>query len=258
MVSVWWRSNTPKVWRRAAVAVVFLSSAVAFAGPASSADSLPTPDACVNEGLSRAPKWWICVGSQLSYPGMGASTGQPEIVTETVSGEAILGAERLQGDPDSWCEPYGLCHDYYSRYTADTKANIWWGRGGELGGTFDMILRTNLNGRQPQWRLTLKRDSGPSINFSGMRFNCKKDISFRPDTSCGTRFADDDGSFRMTTWWFGKYVYGNRLEDSDEYYTTITGTMKADGGWPAIGMNPALRSMNFNCYGTDKCYFPDA
>lgn len=50
-------------------------------------------------------------------------------------------------------------------------------------------------------------------------------------------------------------MYGNRLSDSNDYYSTVSGYFYADGHSQRFTMS-TLRSAGFNCYGNDNCYFP--
>jgi hypothetical protein len=75
--------------------------------------------------------------------------------------EPSLSAASPTDDEDSWCEPTGMCTRLISDYIRETKANIWYGYGGETVGSYDAVLRNNLNGRQPRLTTTLIYDELP-------------------------------------------------------------------------------------------------
>lgn len=144
-----------------------------------------------------------------------------------------------------------------SSYISETKGNAAYGDSRGAIGSFDVILRTNLNGRQPQWRVYWYHDTGPALSFRSAYLNCRKDIANLPDTNCGVFAVDNsDAAFYLGT---GNIttpptIYGNRLVESDEYYSQVDAYFTPTG-YPQYTMG-RLRSANFNCYGTSNCYFP--
>lgn len=52
-----------------------------------------------------------------------------------------------------------------------------------------------------------------------------------------------------------RLIYGNRLDNSNEYYTQVSSRFRPSGYNQDIVMLP-LESSHYNCYGTDNCYFP--
>lgn len=215
---------------------------------------------CVEEALDRAIASWTCLGNQLSYT---ERSGDELIVVEEIVGEPeptnqspSLRVFEPADDYDSWCETKPVCHREISSYIHETKGNAAYGDAGGVIGSFDVILRNNLNGRQGRWSVKLIHDSGPSLSFDLLYVNCFKDITILPDTNCGNHPADNEGGYVYvgTGAWYGPLVYGNRLVDSDGYYATVDSYF-TPSGYDAYYMAP-LRSENFNCYGTDNCYFP--
>ncbi|MFD0207165.1 hypothetical protein ACFVG9_41060, partial [Saccharothrix carnea] len=55
------------------------------------------------------------------------------------------------------------------------------------------------------------------------------------------------------TRWNSGTLYGNRLNNSNEYYGGVNGQF-TPGGYPAYAMG-TLESAYFYCYGSDNCYF---
>lgn len=124
-------------------------------------------------------------------------------------------------------------------------------------GAFDVVLRINLNGRQPQYFTKFYHDYGPALAFSGTTVQCRED-NVGPDSNCGSFGAFNGAtSYNLGTGNFNsKIIYGNRLNDSNDYCSTIGGYF-TPVGYPRYVI-PTLRSPQFNCFGTDNCYFPGA
>jgi hypothetical protein len=59
----------------------------------------------------------------------------------------------LADDYDSWCENGSICTRNVTLFISETKGNAAYGDLTGVIGTFDVVLRTNLNGRQGQWKL---------------------------------------------------------------------------------------------------------
>ena len=67
-----------------------------------------------------------------------------------------------------------------------------------------------------------------------------------------------DGPKRVTRFsYHSPTIYGNRLNDSNDYFSTLGGYFKA-AGYTRTWTMSTLRSAQFNCYGNDNCYFPGA
>lgn len=137
-----------------------------------------------------------------------------------------------------------------------TKGNATYGNQDGVIGAFDIVIRTNLNGRQAQWRVFWYHDLGPSLSFASGRINCREDVALAPDSYCGSFFVDrGDGAFPLPPDVTSPpLIYGDRVTDSNEYYGQISGYF-TPRGYPRYTIG-ALNTARMNCYGTDNCYFP--
>jgi hypothetical protein len=231
----------------------FLSSA-ALAGATSAGKppkSLAPADAqsrhCVDAARARPASSWICVGSVLIADGTVHRLA-PQQVART--------AERAD-DYDSWCEYTGVCDRKINDYVMERKANIYYGYGDENVGTYDAILRINLNGRQPRYTTTLIWDGGPGIYFQRVQVACYESISWWPDEPCGTHTMGRGVYISGEGWrWTSGVVKGKWLSSSNEYYATLLARWVPTGRPPLAGQ--LFESPMFNCYGSDddNCYFP--
>lgn len=119
-------------------------------------------------------------------------------------------------------------------------------------GSFDVVLRTNLNGRQPRWTLTIIRDTGPPLQFLRLQIDCRESVDVLPDNDCG---SVDLGGPLVSGRWTSGLRYGPRLANSNEYYAVVNGEFAPEGR-PAQVLG-ALQSKTFNCFGVrSNCYFP--
>ncbi len=116
-----------------------------------------------------------------------------------------------------------------------------------------MILRTNLNGRYANWKLSLIWDSGPSLSFVDAGVSCYEEINNWPDTNCGDFYAGSPTISGASWRWNSGTLYGNKLVNSNEYYGSAAGDFVPSGhGQISMG---ALESSYFYCYGTANCRF---
>lgn len=202
---------------------------------------------CVETAESRDLASWACVGSELLANGKVEQLG-PQEQRPTVSTYA-------PDDEDGWCETTGLCTRLVSDYIRETKANIWYGYGDRTVGSYDAVLRNNLNGRQPRLTTTLILDDGPPLYFPTITTTCYEEHTLWPDDTCG---ADTMGGAYLTTEgsrWSSGLRYGDRLENSNEYYHAL------DAGWVPTGYAPLsgrlFETPYFYCWGEDPCYFTE-
>jgi hypothetical protein len=207
---------------------------------------------CVEAAKKTGATAWTCTptGLTIAMDAAGNPSGAFTPIAAAVPAR-VEGPVGTLDDYDTWCENGSICHRTIGDYTGETKGNAAYGNSQGVIGTFDVVLRTNLNGRQAQWKVTLIRDSGPTLQFSNVRVNCWEEIAAWPDNSCGTHTA---GSPFVSGRWNSGLVYGNRLANSNEYYGAINGSFTPTGR-PAYTMG-TLESRYFNCYGTGNCYFP--
>lgn len=207
---------------------------------------------CVQAAKKTGAKAWTCMptGLTVTTDAAGKPSGQFTPIAAAVPAR-IDGPVGTLDDYDTWCENGSICHRKISSYIGETKGNAAYGNSQGVIGTFDVVLRTNLNGRQAQWRVTLIRDTGPGLQFSNVRVNCWEEISNWPDNNCGVHGA---GSPYVSYRWGSGLLYGNRLNNSNEYYGAVNGSFTPNG-YPQYTMG-TLESRYFNCYGTGNCYFP--
>ncbi|MEV0269894.1 hypothetical protein AB0H43_14040 [Hamadaea sp. NPDC050747] len=211
---------------------------------------------CIETAIAMRPNAWVCTGYGLTIVDEGGTatfTSISPAVPETT--EDLRGASILSDDYDTWCETGSICHRKINSYAEETKGNAAYGDSSGLIGTYDAIIRTNLNGRQGQWKVTLIWDGGPALNFYDVYIHCKEEISNFPDSNCGDHYAGAPriGSFLWR--WDSGTLYGNRLANSNEYYANLNLIFDPDGPYTAHSAG-TLSTSQFNCYGTSNCVFP--
>ncbi|MDT0182032.1 hypothetical protein Q9S36_17775 [Microbacterium sp. ARD31] len=154
---------------------------------------------------------------------------------------------------DYWCEPNSRCTSITSDYKAKAKGNVVYGNSDGVSGSFDIVIHTNLNGRQSQAQVQLYKDSGPSLTFTNLKVDCQH---VGNGWGCGAHYADNqDGQVRLSSKaWNGPIVYGNKLTEKGTYYDLVTGRVRPDGG-PVLAM-PSLAGVKFVCpTGSGNCEF---
>ncbi|MBJ7325596.1 MAG: hypothetical protein JHC70_25050 [Rhodococcus sp.] len=162
-------------------------------------------------------------------------------------------------DYDTWCENASVCSRSVPdspNYISETKGNAAYGNEDGYIGSFDHIVRTNLNGRSPRWTVTYIHDDGPTLTMSRATMWCRKDV-FGFDPTCG---FNDVGSFSLSSTnrrYSSGLIQGPYLSDSAQYYGTSYGQY-SPSGYDLQLYVPNLETRRFNCYGTssDICYFP--
>lgn len=80
-----------------------------------------------------------------------------------------------------------MCTRKITDYVSETKGNAAYGDADGVIGSFDVVLRTNLNGRQPQWVGSLIKDSGPPIDFINVFINCERTTRDPTQTAATSR-----------------------------------------------------------------------
>lgn len=117
---------------------------------------------------SKAPAW-TCTAAGLTVTRRDANGKATQSLTPVAPLTSGTGsASALADDYDSWCEDQAVCHrnPFGDKFLEETKGNAAYGNGPTLIGSFDIVIRTNLNGRQAQWRETFIWDSGPGVSFA--------------------------------------------------------------------------------------------
>lgn len=232
-------------------------------GRAASAATLDDPNAsCEARAMELRAVAWVCFDGTLTYSDRAKTTHTEVIESSQLapSSDTAVTPLATQSEPsnyDTYCEYSGTCVGFRSAYIGWVKGNALYGDSDGGIGSFDVVLRISLNGRQPQYYTKFYHDSGPALTFSGTNINCKEDNS-GPDSNCGNFGAFNNSSSRNlgTGSFNSSVIYGNKLVDSNDYYSTISGYF-TPAGYPRFTM-ATLRSPQFNCFGTSNCYFPDA
>jgi hypothetical protein len=241
--------------------------------PAKTGSGVPdTLQPCIGEALSSKAQQWVCspAGLEIQVDGNGRSRArnqtpnvEPSQAPSPGEGRNQHSQEDSSGDVelmaggteyDTWCENGTICRRNITRYISETKGNAAYGNQYGVIGSYDVILRTNLNGRQANSSLAFVWDSGPSLSFYNTGIRCMEyATSTRPALNCGWHDA--------SPMWVGPskhradsgLIYGNRLNNSNVYvnfahtYFTPTGY----GSYVAA----QLEGMDFYCWGTGNCYF---
>ncbi|MCO1339385.1 hypothetical protein BJH93_10855 [Kocuria polaris] len=156
---------------------------------------------------------------------------------------------------DTWCETGTICKRKISSYIYDVKGNGAYGNEKGAIGSYDVIVRTNLNGRQATWTVTRIWDSGPSLKFTSSYQRCWEQRAALSPRSCGahslTGVTLSSGTYRNV-----KKIKGNYLKNSNNYKGIFSTKFTPKGYSTYTASN--LDTGTFNCYRTssDICYFP--
>ncbi|MET9228508.1 hypothetical protein [Lentzea sp. NPDC003310] len=216
----------------------------ATAAPADQTTAALAP--CVDAAKRSGAAAWTCTAAGLTVEVDGVRAFTP--IAPAVP--ARVEEARVLDDYDGWCENGSVCHRVINDYIAETKGNAAYGNQEGVIGTFDVVLRTVLNGRQAQWRVALIRDSGPLLQFTSVQVTCWEEVNLLPDNSCGVHGA---GAPTVQGRWDSNTLYGNKLASSNEYYGAVNGEF-TPAGHPGFTMG-TLEGEYFNCYGEDNCYY---
>lgn len=144
-----------------------------------------------------------------------------------------------------------------SSYTAQTTKSATYGIGSSAIGTFQVKLKTSLNGRSARWQVIVTKTSGPKFTLRRLFINCREEQP-GPDSNCGVHAADNGNGVVQAgpSAWTGPWVQGNYLSDSNPYHADLAGYVEPSGYSASIAMEN-LRSDTFYCWGNqnDRCYF---
>ncbi len=249
---------THSINKAAAAATVFVLFAAVPALAADGDEGASAIAPCIELAYETRASAWLCTPAGLTVftnDEQGGMTSEFTAVEPAVpalweSSEPSV----LYDDYDGWCENGSVCHREISFYIEETKGNAAYGNAAGVIGTFDVILRTSLNGRQPQFRISLIWDQGPTLHFGGVAASCFEVVDNWPDSHCGTEGAGaptiGPGGWR----WNSDTLFGNRLNDNSDYYGAVNGDFRAEGyNIPfAIGQ---LESTRFFCAPNTNCRF---
>lgn len=217
-------------------------------------------DSCSEIALSRKLPEWSCMGSRLTTPqGTEKLNVEPRAPLPTPQPEIQPRDLPDPDDYDNWCETGTVCSRTPSAYVSETKANIAFGDDEGVQGTWDLIIRNNLNGRAGRWTVTYIWDSGLSNYFIRTDLNCFEVVPGPyPDSRCGIHYAGAPLTISPTnrTASYGP-IYGTRLEDAGTYYAAMNGQNHPIGVDYVVTI-PTLETKRFVCPVDDGwCYFPN-
>lgn len=180
-------------------------------------------DACAAEALDRRLDAWTCLGNTLTFfedTGDGVAQ-RSELVhsSSTDTTTRIAPAEPLaaaSSGNNTWCESGpSVCRTVMNAYQAKVKGNVIWGNSNGVNGSFDLVMSTNLNGRQSRVTSEIFRDSGANLSFRNLLVECNHDGN---SFGCGAFYADNqDGKVYVSGSWRGPTVYGNKLTQRGTY-----------------------------------------
>lgn len=230
----------------------------ALAAPVSEPGQSTPLDSCTTEAVRREIQSWVCIGNHLvemsgNEPTRLVPGGERSSPAIETSPSARL---QDQDDYDTWCEGGDVCSRRISAFISETKGNGAYGNATGSIGRFDVILKTNLNGRSPRWTISFIHDEGPPLNLENPQVQCFEDVNFFPDSDCGLYPSDQNprigpGARR----WNSQLLNGVPLEDENDYYGEVYARFTPDGQPPQTIL--PLRSANFNCpSGRARCTFP--
>ncbi|WP_306371617.1 hypothetical protein [Nocardiopsis sp. CC223A] len=217
-------------------------------------------DACIEEAQSRELDSWLCLGGRLTTPdGSGITPDETEesgppaetIEQDEVAVSPLTNSGLAADDYDAWCENASICHRRVTAYVDETKGNAAYGNANGVHGRFDLVIRTRMNGRSPNWSTAFIWEDGPMLSFHQARVQCREEEPLFPDTDCGMFMVDMElGEFEIFAGAanyrrdFGP-IRSNYLEDASLYYANVEAYVWVEGIGP-MGM-PTLTTRKFEC-----------
>lgn len=266
------------------VAIVALAIGVVAAlvstSPASAAPSQPKTTAtqkdgstvvfapCIAQAVAEKANHWLCDSSGLSVIGTD-SAGRSAVIAHTAIAPAIIQSAQTEAasaslttgdDYDYWCETSGVCSRDISPYISETKGNATYGNANGVIGTFDVIIRTNLSYRTPNWKESLIWDGGPAVTFSELWIDCYENVDYWWDNNCGVFSPFSGGAYPVISgalgaWrWNSSTIYGNYLNNDSTYYALTNGRFYPSG-YDQFLME-SLSTDRYNCPHNSACTFP--
>lgn len=130
--------------------------------------------------------------------------------------------------------------------------NAAYGNSSGAIGSYDAIVRTNLNGRQAQWDVTIIWDSGPALSFYSTYVQCIDDWAV--PVICGTHDLANRTISGSNFRYAYPRIYGNKLVNADKYHAAFH-THFTPAGYPTYNAS-TLSTWQFTCPSrTANCYF---
>ncbi|OLT17436.1 hypothetical protein BJF78_12880 [Pseudonocardia sp. CNS-139] len=170
----------------------------------------------------------------------------------------VPAAAAAPGDfDDTFCENDSICFARISDFISMVKANALYGDASGVIGSFDVVLRVNLNGRSPRYTAKFIHDTGPALTIDRVQIQCVDgNGASLIDSVCGTfDLADQprvDAAFDTYT---SRLINTPPLVDEGPYHASIVGVFRPGGTAPRL-IAP-VRSEEWFCptAGDRRCTF---
>lgn len=242
------------------------TAGVASAAPPVARDETPalltappgSTESCVKAAVKRKTQRWTCIGPVLKTGDKFETIALDPAAASEARSKSGATNRAFEEDDDTWCEFGSVCTNNINSYSSKTKGNAAYGDGDGLVGNYDLILKTNLNGRQAQWTVTIIHDNGPGIIFNNQYVNCFEQVQLFPDSVCGAHSVPDAYVTSSNRTFNSGILYGSYLSDSSTYYGAYNGQFYPVDNTDLYLSAGELESQRFNCFGRgdDICYFP--
>jgi hypothetical protein len=229
---------------------------------------------CVEEAIGRDAATWVCNGDLLTTPeGSEMLPPVPDPEPESLPPSDPQARSSTEGEwyddyeaDDTWCEPSNSspCINQVSKYLSQAKSNMIYGDEDGVIGSFDWIVRLNLNGRSARFSVTLNYDEGPKLTFIRNDIACRENVPGVFDSSCGFLYMGSPFTIEATN---EEFKYGPRnssnIVDAGTYFGEGRMQFQPDGKdyvWtvpaPLSLMGPGPQSERFICPTENReCYF---
>lgn len=217
---------------------------------------------CVDYVLKKKFQQWVCTERGATLTTASSSAGSHSRFIAIKSGvrpwaPRARGAIAQADDYDSWCENGRICSREKSAYISETKGNAAYGDNRGAIGSFDIIVRTNLNGRQAQWRVVYIWDSGPTITFQWPGVTCWDKGFLGLWYSCGTYVVSNGSTApkvsRNAQRWNSYTLYSDKLNNNDMYHGEHNSYFTPTG-YPRFTA-ASLDTHDFTCFPNSNCRF---
>ena len=246
-------------WTRLTIVVLLLVGSAGVAAPALAAQPSRWDAAavgatglqlCVDRARTSGSDAWVCTPAGLTSTDRTRS-GQPRTTFEPIRAASALTAQAVEPDPDTWCEHGTVCTNRYSASIAWVKGNLAYGDQNGVIGSWDNVLRVNMNGRSPRYTLYAIHDSGPTV-YLNLSLTCNE-VPW-PYSQCGysARHPVISASSRKYN---SGLIHGAPLSDATTYRATVGGDFQAAGHSQDFIIG-ALRSLTWKCPSSGNCTFP--
>lgn len=224
---------------------IILASATSSESALASGSNL---DTCENLVGQLQPHNWACVSGVMTYENaQDGSSGtieyyEPQTFTQ-------MPKSRTADDLDTWCEPAGICQRQRTIYSEETKANAAYGDSSGARGSFDIVIRTSLNGRSQRWFYTIISDTGPAVTVTPLITCIEEWFVF---VNCGDYSLQP---VRVGTRHDWAVVNGAPLNSDDKYHSDYSGGIVTPGGF-AVPISP-IHSRYWVCPpNAEPCAYP--